>query len=285
MAINLDDLGALPRPEIIETLDYEAILTRRKVEFIALAQRFGFTYDVGSLETDPAVILLQEAAYQEVLLRGRGNDIARAPYLYFARGSEVDHLGFMHDCYRLPGEADDRYKARIVLAIRGRSTGGTEPRYRGITLGASLRVADAVVYTEGEDPTVYIAVFAADNNGVADEALLDEVRAAVTAPAVRMVNDRIVVRSAVVQVVPVAADIWLLPNTPESILGPLAADLPGLWAAEGGLGRDLTRAWLTARLMIAGVQRVEVATADIVMRPHEAVRIGAVTLTNRGRAY
>lgn len=283
----LAELGALAPPAIIESIDFEAILARRKAKLVERAAAFGLTYDLAGLETDPAVILLEEASYEETLLRARGNDIARARYLFYAQKTEVDHLGAFYDVYRLPGETDDRYKVRIILGIRGRSTGGTEPRYRAVALGASLRVADAVVYTDGLDPTIYVAVFATDNNGVADAALIEDVRAAVTAPTVRMVNDRIVVRSAVVAVVPVAADVWLLPTAAETVLDRLSTALPALWTAESGLGRDLTRSWLTARLMTTAVHRVEISApaADIVMRPYEAVRIGAVTLTNRGRAY
>lgn len=283
----LSDLAGLARPEIIETIDYEALLGARKQEIVARAASFGFSYDVVGLETDPGIILLQESAYREVILRARGNDIARAAYLYYARGSEVDHLGAFYDTMRMVGESDERYKVRIILGVQGRSTGGTAPRYRYVAMSASLRVADAFVYPDALGPNVNIAVFATDNNGVADTDLLAAVRAAVTADAVRMVNDRIVVRSAVVTVVPVTADIWLLPNTDETVVAALAAGLPALWAAQGGLGRDLTQSWLTARLMSDGVQRVAITgpAADIVMQPFEAVRIGQVTLTLRGRSF
>lgn len=286
-AFTLDDLSRLPRPDIIETMSAEAIIAARKQRLVDLAPSYGLAYDVQDLETDPAVVLLEESAYEEVLLRARGNDIARARYLYFARGAEIDHLGAFYDCERLAGEADDRYKARIILAIQGRSTGGTAPRYRYVAMSASLRVADAVVYTDGIDPTVHVAVFAADNNGVADEALLATVRAALADPAVRMVSDTLDVRSAVVQTVAVAADIWLLPSASESIVTGLQVSVPAAWAAIAGLGRDLTLAWLTSALMAPGVHRVAITApaADVVMSPYEAVRISSLTLTLRGRDF
>jgi phage-related baseplate assembly protein len=283
----LADLAALPRPEIIETLDFEAVLAARKQDLVARATAFGFNYDVDGLETDPGIILLQEAAFKEIWLRERGNDIARSRYLFYARGAEVDHLGAFYDTLRMPGESDTRYKTRIILGVQGRSTGGTAPRYRSIAMGASIRVADAVVYTEGLSPQVNVAVFATDNNGVADGALLAAVDAAVQADNVRMVNDRIVVRSAVVSVVPVTADIWLLPNADAGILATLQSTIPAAWAAESGLGRDLTVSWLTSRLMVSGVQRVSLVspTADVVMAPFQAVRISSVALTLRGRDF
>lgn len=285
--ISLDNLALLPTPEVIQSLDFEAILARKKTEFTSRMPAYGLDYDVIDLETDPGVVLLQESAYTEVLLRARGNYIARQRYLYYAEGSAVDHLGAFYDCTRLVGESDDRYKLRIILSIMGRSTGGTAPRYRAVALGSSLRVADAVVYTEGFDPTVKIAVFAADNNGVADASLLSIVSAAVGADDVRMVNDVLSVRSAVVQVVNITASLTLFPSTPATLLDTLAASLPQTWIAESGLGRDLTIDWIKAKLMASGVQKVTVTApaADVVVSPFQAARIGTVTLTVAGRDY
>jgi phage-related baseplate assembly protein len=281
------DILALPKPAILEDLSVEAILAERKAKFLELAPSYGLFYDVSGLESDPGVILMEEASYRETLLRARGNDIARAYYLAYAVGAEVDHLGSFYDCLRIPGEADDRYKERIVLAIQGRSTGGTAPRYRSVAMGASLRVRDAVVYTEGTSPQVKIAVYSTENNGVADTALLNAVTAAVTADNVRMVNDSILVRSAVVQVVPVTADIWLLPSTDVSLLTTLQNTIPTTWANESGIGQDLTISWLISKLMVPGVQRVNVTSpaANVVMNPYEAVRISTLTLTLRGRDF
>jgi phage-related baseplate assembly protein len=281
----LEDLAALPRPAVIEEIGFESILTTRKADFVARGPAFGLDIDTIHLEADPLGIVLQDTSYRETILRARGNDIARSFLLYYAQGSAVDHLGAYYDVTRLAGEGDEAYKRRIILGIRGRSTGGTAPRYEFVARSASIRVADAVVYTDGFDPTVRIAVFATDNNGVADAALLEQVRAAVNAETVRMVNDLIEVRSAVVQVAPVTAALTLLPNTPTSVIDQLRASLAAQWVAESGLGRDLTRDWLTARLMVQGVHKVSITApaADVVAQPFEAVRIGTVTLTLAGR--
>lgn len=286
-AFTLDDLSALGTPEILETLDYEALFDRRKLDLVARAPSYGFNYNVQDLETDPAMIILQEASYEELVLRARGNDIARARYLYYARGNEVDHLGAFYDVLRLAGETDARFKGRIILAIQGRSTGGTAPRYRYVAMSSSLRVEDAYVYTEGVSPQVNIAVFSTDNNGVADAPLLTTVRAAVNADDVRMVNDILSVRAAVVQTVAVTAQIWLNPNASDSILTTLQTNIPNQWKAESGLGKDLTTSWLIAKMMVSGVHRVNITspTADVIMQPFQAVRISSVTLTLMGRDF
>lgn len=283
----LTDLEALGTPEIIEAPDFEAIFAGRKSGFINRAPAFGLQPNVMDLETDPGVALLQESAFKETLLLARINDVARSRYLYFARGAEVDHLGAFYDVVRASGETDDRYKTRIILAVQGRSTGGTEARYASIAMGASTRVADVRVYTVGNNPTVNIAVFAADNNGVADSALLTAVRDAVNAPDARMINDTINVRSAVVVVQNIVANVKLFPNTPESLLATIAAGLPAAWIAESGLGRDLTHDWLKSKIVIPGVYSAQIVTPSntVAMNPFEAVRLGTVTLNFDGRNF
>lgn len=284
---NFDDLATLGTPEIVEQLDFEAIFARRKSEFAALMAAAGFDYDANDLELDPAVVLLQEASYEEVLLRKRGNDIALQRYLYYARGSALNHLGSFYDVERMAGELDARYVDRIITAIQGRSTGGTPARYRYIALSSSTRVADAKVYVTETDPTVHVAVFAADNNGVADAGLLATVRAALEDDEAGMINDVFDVRSAVVSVVNIVADIWLLPDAANTIVDEIEGALAGQWEEASGLGRDLTIDWLKSRMMVAGVYKVTPTAPliDVIADPYSAIRIGTVTLNLQGRNF
>jgi phage-related baseplate assembly protein len=286
-SITLTDLSALGTPEIVESVDFETIYAERKADLIALMTAAGIAFNSEMLEVSPVVALLEEATYKEIVLRARGNEIALNRYLYFARGVAVDHWAAFYDVVRLVGETDDRLKVRIILAIQARSPGGTPARYRLIALSTSLRVADAIVYVDDPDPTVHIALFAADNDGVADAALLALVTAAVTADDVRMVNDPISVESAVIQVVNIVAALTLLPDTPVSLLTTLAANLKTAWNSGAGLGRDLTRDWIIARLMDSSVHSVALAApaASVAVIPRGAVQIGTVTLTVAGRAY
>ena len=281
------ELANLPLPIIIEQISYEDRYAAFRNQLVAIFAAAGIEYDVEDLETDPAQILLQTASYSDLLLRQRINEAIRANLLAFANGTDLDHLAQFYDVERLTGESDSALRVRVVLAIRGRSTGGTEPRYRSVALGADPRVADAAVYTVGRDPTVHVAVFSRDNAGVADAELLAKVDAALQAPAVRMVNDRIVVAAASRVAMPVTANIWLLPETSAAIVEQMKAKLSAAWAAQMGLGRDVTRSWLIANLMIDGVQKVEILApvADIVVPFNQAAALGAVTLNTIGRAY
>lgn len=281
------DLASLGTPEIVELLDFEAIYQRRLADYEALLTARGIPYDAGTLELDPAVILLEEASWEEILLRARANDIALQRYLYWARGSALTHLAAFYDVERMVGETDDRLVDRTITAIQGRSTGGTPARYRYIALSSSTRVADVKIYVTETDPTVHVAVFAADNNGVADDGLLATVRAALEHEEAGMINDVFDVRSAVVEVVNVAADVWLLPDTAAAILDMIAADIPGQWEAASGLGRDLTIDWIKSKIMVSGVYKVTPTSpaADRIANPYSAIRIGTVTLALQGRAF
>lgn len=278
------DLSGFPPPQAVEELDFETLFAAFKADMTA---RMPEIAPLLELESEPATKLGQVHSYVEMLVRARINDAIRANLLAYATGPDLDHLAAFYDVVRLWDETDEALRRRVILTIQGRSTGGTAPRYRSVALGASVRVADAVVYRDGTDPTVHVAVYATDNNGVADAALLEEVRAALDDPAVRMVNDIIVVKSAVFEVVNVEANIWLLPETSNSLLDVLPDTLKSAWAAKTGLGFDLTRAWLTARLMVSGIQRVEILapTEDVVAPPERAISIGTVTLHNMGRDY
>lgn len=293
------DLASYPPPQAIEELSVETIIdghiSRFLTEWDALrAERPELSlpdFNTTALESEETRVLFEATAYRELLLRVRVNEAVRANLLAFATGADLDHLAAFYDVVRMTDgetvETDARLRLRVILEIRGRSTGGTAPRYQAVAMRASLRVANAAVYREGRDPTVHVAVYATDNAGVADGSLLATVTAALNDPAVRMVNDTISVRAAVFTVVDIAADVWLLPETPDSALVALESSLRASWAAETGLGFDLVHAWIGARLMRPGIQRVAVTApaADVIAPPYQAISLGTVALTNKGRDF
>lgn len=288
------DLSLLPAPTIVEVLDNETIVSRQKATFAVLWQAVRDAnpslnlpdYDVLMLETDPIVIGNQAESYRETLLRARINEVGKANLLAFARGGDLDHLAAFYDVVRLPGEADDRLLTRVVLALQGRSTGGTAERYQAVAMAADLRVRDVIVYVVGRSPLIHVAVYSTDPNGVASADLLAKVDAALQDPTVRMVNDAIQVESAVLSVVNLSADIWFLPDADADTLTRAEENLRSAWATARALGRDLTESWWTSKLMIAGVHKVKATTVgDIVVPPASAVSIGTVVLTNKGRAF
>lgn len=283
MSITQIDIDGLPPPQVVQELDFEELLAAAVADMVA---RFPAIAGVIQLESEPARKLLEVDAFREVLIRSRINDAARSQLLAFAAGSDLDHLAAFYDVVRLADEDDARLRSRVILAIAGRSTGGTAERYRYVAMTASVDVRDVIVWRDALTPTVNVAVYSYDPGGVAGASLLSTVEAALNAENVRMVNDTISVRSAVTETRDVSAEVWLLPETPLAIFDGLEAELRTAFAAEAGLGFDLTRAWLTARLMRPGVQRVEIIapSADVAVAEFEALALGTITLTYKGRA-
>lgn len=284
--VTLSGLRDLPPPEIIESLDYEAILAERRALVESAFAAAGFDYAVGALETDPVMIVLQGEAYREVLMRGRVNDGARADLIRYAVGSDLDHKAWAYDVSRLPDETDAALRARIALAIAGRSAGGPEERYRAVAHKVSTNVDEVAIYQVDGGPLIELAVLATDNGGTPDQALLDAVAAAVNARDVLLVNDTISVVSAIKTNVDVTAQLWLLPGASDAIITESEARLRAAWAKAGQIGFDLNPSWISAVLFVEGVSRVVVSapTAPMVAKPNEAIAIQNVTVTMMGRS-
>ncbi|WP_375702681.1 baseplate J/gp47 family protein, partial [Bartonella sp. CL43QHWL] len=208
----------LPLPQIIEELSVEAILEQKITRLTELFAAHHIPYNVEKTAYDPVVIQLQAAAYEELLLRQRINEVARDNLLTFAHGTSLDHLGDFHGVTRLLDEDDERLRRRIRLNRQGHSTGGTAPRYQYFALSSDIHVKDAFVYREGKSPLIHVALFSDAPSGVADEALIAKVQAALDAPHVKMTNDHILVKSAVQRMINVSADFWLLPDEGSFVL-------------------------------------------------------------------
>ncbi len=287
------DLATLPKPQVIKELDYEAIVSRQNTVFqttwasVRAANPDLPTYDVEMLETDPAVIGNQSESARELLLRADINDAVRATLLAFATGGDLEHLAAFYDVERMDGELDDRLKTRIVLAIQGRSTGGPPARYRYVAMTADIRVESAIAYRDGRSPIIHVAIFSTDPDGVASAELLAIVDAALQADDVCLVNDTIIVSTAVRTTVNIAADIWLMPDADQDTIARAALALRTAWGAEQKLGRSLVKTWWEAKLSIAGVYKIEGTSpmVDVVPPSSEAVSIGTIDLTFKGRAY
>ncbi len=285
------DLSSLPRPSVIQELNYETLLADMVAQTNTAFTTAGIDYDVGNLETDPIVILLQTFAYQLTLLRARINDAARANLIAFAVGSDLDHLGAFYDTPRLLNETDERYRARLVLAIMGRSPGGTEERYAAVAMATDVNIEQVRVYRAGGiGPRLKFAVLMSTGDGTPSSGVLDAVYAALNAPAVRIVSDvfdRADVIGATQVVQEVTAQVWLLPSAPAEIVDGLAARLQAAWATAGVIGFDLDPSWIVAQIFVPGVSRVVITTpaSRVVVDENTAIALGAVNISLAGRSF
>lgn len=279
------DLTSLPEPEAVATLSYQATLDALVADATARFLAAGVDYDVGNLETDPVMIVLEAAAYRETLLRAAINDAVKANLLSKAAVGDLDNLAAFHDVTREEGETDTALRSRTVLAIEGRSTAGPEEWYAFHARSADVRVKDVRVYQIDGGPEIGVSILSSENGGVPDTAMLDAVEAAVTDTAVRGVNDVVTVVAATQQTQNVAAQVWLLPDVPYSVFEGLEDALRAAWDAESGIGFDMNVSWLTTKLHAAGVAKVAVQTpaASLVADDISAIVLGTITLTYMGR--
>ncbi|MER9393896.1 MULTISPECIES: baseplate J/gp47 family protein [unclassified Mesorhizobium] len=274
-------LEGLPVPAIIATLSYEEIRLNTINKLVGIDPTYS-----ALLESDPAIKAIEAASYDDLVLRQRVNDAARANLLFFARGADLDHLATFYDVLRLVGETDSALQTRTILAIQGRSTGGTEEQYKYVARTADVRVKDVAVYQVDGGPKLRVALLSAVNGGVPDAPMLAAVTAAVTAPGVRAINDVIEVVSATQAPQDIILNVWLLPNAPLAIIDSMETLIRSAWFDEGGIGFDLNPSWITARVHLPGVSRVVVVSpaAPVIENDNQAATLGTITVNFAGRS-
>ena len=141
MALNLN---SLPDPTIVETLSFQTIFDELRSDFQSRFPAF-----TALVESDPAIKLLEVAAYREVILRARVNDAFKATLLAFATGGDLDNLAAFYGLTRIDNETDAELQDRTINRIQGSSTAGGAAWYRYQALTADSGVRDARVTSPG----------------------------------------------------------------------------------------------------------------------------------------
>ena len=275
----LSDLASLPTPAVIETLSFETIFSELQTEFQSRYPDYS-----ALLASDPAVKLLEVAAYREVLLRNRINSAAKASLLAFATGSDLDHLAAFYGVTRLTDETDEALRLRTRQRIIGFANAGGAAHYRYWALSASPEVSDVEVDSP-EPGRVRISVLAKGEEQTVSNAVLNAVRAVVLRDDIRVLTDTVEVVAAELMPVTVHARLWLYPDAPLETLAAIQAVFASTLAACAGLGWDLTRSWIVGRLQRAGVHKVDLLspTTDIRVAANQAVRLASLNLEFAGR--
>lgn len=270
------DLASLPDPAVVEPIDYETICSALVAAFQARWPDYS-----ALLESDPAIKLLEVAAYREMLLRHRINEAARSQLLAFATGGDLDHLAAFYGVARLADESDEALRQRVRARIQGFSNAGGAAHYRYWALSASTAIQDVAVVSPAPG-VVRICVLVKD--GANTDAVLDAVRVMVLRDDVRVLTDTIEVVDAQMRPFSVAARIVRQPGAPASLLTSIADALRAELMQNVRLGWDVTRSWLISRLHRVGVHRVELLSPneEIACAPNEAVRLERIDLLDGG---
>lgn len=286
------DLGGLAPPDVVEALDFETVYAALQADLIARYPAFD-----ALVESDPAIKVLQVAAYLEVLLRGRVNDAARSVLLASATAADLDQLAALFGVARLtldPGNAnaippilpvledDTALRRRVQLSLEAATAAGTAGRYLFYALGADGDVLDASV-TSPRPGQVLITVLSRQGDGVPNAALLAAVNNVVQSDQVRQLCDSVVVRGANLVEYAIDARFTYRPGAAAGVARAAAeANLAALLAQPARLGRTVARSELFAALHVEGVARVELVmpAQDIVLDATQAARATAINLTD-----
>ncbi len=286
------DLSRLDPPTLVEQLDYEAILARKVARIRELLPTFDATVD-----SDPAVKVLQVAAYDEMLLRQDFNERLTQRLIAYATGATLDHLGASIGVARLtvrPAdpdtgavavmETDDAFRARIVLGPEGFSVAGPELAYVKRAKDASGLVLDASA-TSPAPGEVLVSVLSAEGDGVASPALIAAVTAIVADKATRPLGDLVTVASAGIVRFDLSARVHTYAGPdPAIVLSAARTKLASFLANARRIGRDIPLSSLYAALTVEGVQRVELLSpaADIVCTNTQAPLVSMISVEHAG---
>lgn len=275
-AISQLDLSELPAPEVVETLDFEAIFAAMLADLRLRDPVFD-----ALVESDPAYKVLQVAAYRELLIRARVNDAARGLMLAFATGGNLDQIGANKGVVRLANETDSDFRKRIQLSPEGYTTAGSEGSYvfHGLSASPDVKDIQAVSPNPGE---VVVYVLSRTGDGTAPAPLLATVDAALSADTVRPLTDQVTVESADVTTYAITAELTIFPGPDAEIVRAAAeAAVRAYASAVHRLGYDVTLSGLYAALHREGVQGVTLTapTANLVAGIGEAYFANAITVT------
>ncbi|MCD9124036.1 baseplate J/gp47 family protein [Cupriavidus sp. UGS-1] len=296
------DLSQLPFPGVVETIDYEEIYARRKARLISLfpADQRAEVAATLELESEPLAVALQENVYEEIVLRQRVNDAARAVMLAYAKGADLDQLAANFKVKRLvitpedtttvpptPAvmESDESLRERAQQAWEGLSVAGPRNAYIFHARSADGRVADATAISPAPCEVV-VTVLGVDGDGSVGDDVLAKVRAKVNDEDIRPVGDRVTEQSAKIVNYAIDATLYLSSSGPEAepIMAAAAARAEAYRKAQRRLGRDINRSAIMAALHVEGVTRVDLHSpaVDIELDETQAGHCTGVTIVNGG---
>ncbi|MGA4453358.1 baseplate assembly protein [Pseudomonas fortuita] len=156
------DLSLLPPPDVVEMLDFEALLVTRKAQYLSsypLAEQPAIAARL-ALKSDPVTKLLEESTYRELVLRQRVNDAAKASLLAYATGGDLENRAADYGVQKLilrpadpdavpplPAvmENDEALRYRTRLSLEALSSAGSRGAYEYHALSASASVASVSV--------------------------------------------------------------------------------------------------------------------------------------------
>ena len=254
------DLSKLPAPDVIETLDFETLLTDYINDFIVRNPNYATL-----LESDPAIILMQVVAYREMLLRARINEAAKANMLAYATKGDLDNLAAFFGVERLEDETDERLRKRTQLALEGFSTAGPVGAYIFHSLSASNEVKSVSVKSPNPGE-VLVTILSNIGDGTVGQELIDAVLAKLNEDDIRPLTDLVSVQGAEIINYQVEAVITVYSGPSSVVVETEANDaLQKFISDRHEIGRVIAISGIYDALHVDGVKKVELISpvADV----------------------
>lgn len=291
MSSNRIDLSALPFPNVIEQLDFEAELDACKQDLIARDPELA---PVLNFESEPIVKVLETFAYRLLLKTSQINAKAKALMLAYAKGADLDHLAANRNVYRKtiieadptanpPIEAvmedDEDLRRRVQLEPESKSAGSVGA-YQFWGLGAHGHVKDIAVETPAAG---YVDIFVQSHiDDVAPQTLLNIVDVALDSGTKRPFTDAVTIKAATPFEWAVNATLVLFPGPDSAVVQTAAEDALNIYIKMvNALGYDVTRSGIYHALHVAGVQNVILTSpaSDIILAKSRYAKCIGTTLT------
>ncbi|QDH18413.1 baseplate assembly protein J [Wolbachia endosymbiont of Carposina sasakii] len=255
----------MQQPNIIEPLNFEEIFSKMKEELVSRDGNFS-----ALVESDPAMKVLEVAAWRELLLRERINEAIKSNLLKFATGEDLDNLAEFYGVERQKEEDDERFRKRIKAKIVGSSTCGSKEYYRYHALSADSRVKDALV----ESPIpgkVQISILSTQLSTLPEE-LLEIVKKQVTRDDIRVLTDTVTVIGCNITEIDIHSRMSISPVISKE---EIKKQFIKKFEASRRLGWSVTRSWIIANLFVDGVENVELIEPkeDVVVLGNECANL------------
>ena len=275
------DLSALDPPNVIEELDFEAILSELKSDCVARLVESGIGYDVASLESDPVVKVLETAAYRETLVRGRINSDLRAVLIAKAQQADLEHRGASYGIERrlvspatenAPAvyESDELLRQRISLAPEAFASAGPEGAYLFHTLTADPNIRNAAARQIGPGK-VEVTFLVSDGIGYPDQELINKVAARLRDPKIKPLTDEVSVVAPDLVDYAVKIELVVALGIDQNVIASSAKNALEIYVSDRHkIGNIIYTSGLIAAAKVAGVEHVILTSPTTNIDPGEA---------------
>ncbi|AIL13670.1 hypothetical protein IM40_09550 (plasmid) [Candidatus Paracaedimonas acanthamoebae] len=259
-----------------ETLDFETIVQEMKQSLIKKWKSINVHVDE-LLESDPAVKIIEIAAYQELYARQSIKESIKKVFVQSAQDKDLENLATLFNLKRLKNEDDNKFRERIMSSRYLEQSAGTKAAYEQCVLSHSY-VQDAKALCN-EDSKIEIIVLLQVHEEQLFSTLEKEIGRHIEER--RVITDYVVLKPAYIHSYQLSAELYLRPGPGIFEVGQQAKRrLIDYIKINYKLGHTISLAGIYNSLTLPGVYKIELKSPleDIYAKDHEASRCEQIDL-------